>query len=151
MQSLHMQSLSVHQNYFAPNVFQWQSAHYCCPTWHALHYLLAKGFCKEVMWGKHFLFSSLLYRNVRQLQYTTSSFMKPKFALWLTSCIAFNVNHLFFGCKKSVSSIWCTYSGEGKCLHTAAKANVYTLLLGTVICSSEYRCSNFDVVHFICK
>ena len=30
-----MQSLSVHQNSFAPNVFQWQSAHYCCPTWHA--------------------------------------------------------------------------------------------------------------------
>ena len=51
-------------------------------------------------------------------------------------CIAFNVNHLFFGCKKSVLSIWCIYSGEGKYLHTAARANVCTLLLGTIICSS---------------
>ena len=31
----HMQSLSVRKNSFAPKVFQWQSAHCCCPTWHA--------------------------------------------------------------------------------------------------------------------
>jgi hypothetical protein len=96
-----------------------------------------KDFAKK--WCEENIFSSFHCRTEMWSSYSRRprcSWNQSLLCDCMTSCIAFNVNHLFFGCKKSVSSIWSMYSGEGKCLHTAAKANVSTLLLGTVSYSS---------------
>ena len=88
------------------------------------------------MWGKHFLFISLLFRNVRQLDDLVVHETKVCSALWLTSCIAFNVKHLFFGCKKSVLSIWCILWRRQMFAHCRKVRNSNLF---------QYRCSNFDL------